>query len=115
MFDYSNDLVSALNTILPTHYELALTPKTEIPCISWQERNNYTTTESSSNLAYSRITYTIKVWGKDLNELNYYAAEIDKTLRPIGFRRTSSGELYDIHSGLIQKILTFECLAYEHY
>ena len=41
MIDYHKELVSALNNVLPTHYELALTKDTTIPCISYQERNNY--------------------------------------------------------------------------
>lgn len=114
MFDFNNSLVSALKTILPTHYELALTPKTKIPCISWQERNNYAA-ETGNTRGYSRIIYTVKVWGNDIEEINQYAKEVDNTLRTIGFKRTSTNELYDIHSGLIQKIMTFEALALEDY
>ena len=46
MINYHTQLVSALNTVLPTHYELALTSDTQTPCISYQERNNYAVTES---------------------------------------------------------------------
>ena len=41
MMDYHKQLVSALNTVLPTHYEMALTSKTQAPCISYMEQNNY--------------------------------------------------------------------------
>lgn len=114
MIDYSKELVSALNSILPTKHELALTSKTKVPCISWQERNNFTSTPGTTR-AYSTISYTVKVWGFDLEEIQRYALEVDNTLRPLGFKRISSGELYDTNSAMIQKILTYEALALEDY
>ena len=112
MIDYSKELVTALKTILPTHYELQLTSKTETPCISYQERNN-AVDRNGDTLGYSRISYTVKVWGNDIALLNEYAREIDRVLRPIGFKRISVGELYDINSTMIQKILTYEAIALE--
>ena len=41
MVDFHTNMVAALNTILPTHYELHLHKGTQTPCISYQERNNY--------------------------------------------------------------------------
>lgn len=114
MIDYHAQLVSALNTILPTHYELALTQGTTTPCISYQERNNYTT-DSGDTLGYSRISYTVKVWGHDLQLIQEYAMRVDAALRPLGFKRLSSGELYDNQSTMIQKILTYEALAVEQF
>ena len=38
---------------------------------------------------------------------------IDEVLRPLGWKRTSSGELYDNQSTMIQKIMNFEALASE--
>ena len=114
MIDFHKELVSALSAVLPTHYELALTSGTKTPCISYQERNNYDT-ETGDTLGYSRITYTVKVWGNDIAALQMYAKEVDKALRPIGFKRTSSQELHDMQSTMIQKILTYEALASENY
>ena len=114
MIDFHSELVSALNTVLPTHYELALTKDTQTPCISYQERNNYDT-ETGDTLGYSRIIYTVKVWANSLALIQKYAQEIDKALRPLGFKRTSSGELYDNQSTMIQKIMTYEALASENY
>jgi hypothetical protein len=114
MIDYAKELVSALETILPTQHELALTSQTETPCISWQERNNYVSL-SGSTRGYSVLSFTVKVWGHDLEELSQYMLEIDAKLRPMGFKRTSAQELYDINSTMIQKILTFEALALEEY
>lgn len=114
MIDYHKELVSALSTILPTHYEMALTSKTATPCISYQERNNVME-ETGNTRGYSRISYTVKVWGRDLEQLQTYAKAIDNLLRPIGWNRVSVGELYDNQSSMIQKIMTYECLALEKF
>lgn len=114
MIDYHSQLVSALNKVLPTHYELALTSKTQMPCISYQERNNYDA-NTGDTLGYSRITYTVKVWGNDLKVIQANAKKVDTALRALGFNRTSSNELHDNESTTIQKIMTYECLALEEY
>jgi hypothetical protein len=56
MIDYHTQLVSALSTILPIHYEMALTSKTKTPCLSYMELNNRVT-NSGDSLGYSRLTY----------------------------------------------------------
>ena len=112
MIDYTTALVEALKTILPTHYELKLSSGTKTPCISYQERSN-AAEETGDTLGYSRISYTIKVWGNDLEQLNNYAKQIDNTLRPLGWKRTGANELFSYQSSLIQKILTYEAKALE--
>ena len=114
MVDYCKEVVSALETILPTHYELALTSKTKTPCISYQERNNFVVATGNTR-GYSNISFTIKVWSNDIAEIMKYAKQIDDVLRPIGFKRISSNELYDINSTMIQKIMTYEALALEDF
>ncbi len=114
MIDFNKELVSALQTVLPTHYELALTSKTQTPCISYQERNNYVSA-SGDTRGYSVISFTVKVWANNIADIQKYALEVDKALRPIGFKRTNSNELYDVNSTMIQKILTYEALALEDY
>ena len=114
MIDYNKELVSALSSVLPTHYELALTSKTSVPCISYQERNNYVST-SGTTKGYSVIVFTVKVWANNIADIQKYSLEVDKALRPLGFKRTSAQELYDINSTMIQKILTYESLALEDY
>lgn len=114
MINYHAELVRALNTVLPTHYEMTLTSKTKTPCISYMETNNYVSS-SGDTLGYSRVTYQVKVWGNDISTLQNYALQIDAVLRPLGFTRIASGELYDRESTMIQKILTFEALALEDY
>lgn len=114
MVDYSKQLVAALKKILPTHYEMTLKSGLATPCISWQERNNADDL-SGDTVGYSRISYTVKVWGNNIGDLQKYSIEIDKALRPLGFKRTAAGELYDHQSTMIQKILTYEALAFENY
>ena len=112
MIDYHASLVTALNAILPTYYELNLTKETTVPCISYMERNNYVEVNGDT-LGYSRISYQVKVQGHSLEQLQTYALQIDNVLRKLGFKRISSGELYDINSTMKQKILVYEALAKE--
>lgn len=114
MINYHSSLVAALQTILPTHYEMTLHSGLETPCISYMEINNYVD-KNGDTLGYSRLTYQVKVWGNDISQLQKYALRIDKVLRPLGFKRLSSGELYDNNSTMIQKILTYEALALENF
>lgn len=114
MIDYHNQLVSALNTVLPAHYEMTLTSNTKTPCISYMETNNYVSS-SGNTLGYSRITYQVKVWANDIAVIQQYALLVDEALRPLGFKRIASGELYDNASSMIQKIMTYEALALENY
>ena len=118
MIDYHANLVSALETVLPTYYEMALTSKTKTPCITYMELNNYLLTDSqftTATVGYSRLTYQVKIWAHDINTLQEKVVEVDAVLRPLGFKRISSGELYDNASTMIQKILTYEALAYENF
>lgn len=114
MVDYNTRLVTALKKVLPTHYELSLTGKEKTPCITYIERNNYDYM-SGDTVGYSKISYTVKVWGTDIAELNKYMLMIDVVLRPIGFARTSAQPLGDRNSTMIQQIMTYEALAYEEF
>lgn len=114
MIDYNKEVVSALSKVLPTHYELTLTSKTQTPCISYQELNNYDT-DTGNTLGYSRISFRIKVWDNSISVIQEKAVEVDEVMRAIGFKRTSSGELYDYNSTMIQKILDYEGLFKEAY
>lgn len=114
MINYHAELVKALNNVLPAHYEMTLTANTQTPCISYMETNNYVSTNGDT-LGYSIITYQVKVWGNKIADLQKYALEIDDVLRPLGFKRISSNELYDRNSTMIQKILTYEAMALEEF
>lgn len=114
MIDYHASLVSTLSEILPTHYEMVVTSDTQTPCITYLEMNNYDT-QTGDTLGYSRVQYRVKVWGRSIKTLQTYAKQIDEALRPLGFKRISANELYDINSTMIQKILGYEALAIEEY
>lgn len=114
MIDYHSTLVSALKTVLPTHYEMVLHSGLETPCISYMEMNNYDDA-TGDTLGYSRISYQIKVWANDIATIQKYALEIDKTLRPLGWRRTATLELYDPNSTMIQKVMTYEAMGLENF
>lgn len=114
MINEHSNLVSALESILPTHYEMVLTSKTETPCLSYLELSNVDA-ETGNTLGYSRIQYQVKVWSNRVKDLQEYALKVDKALRPLGWRRVGSQELHDRNSTMAQKILTYECLALENY
>jgi hypothetical protein len=114
VIDYHRELYTALNNILPTHYEMTLHSGLATPCISYMELNNYASANGDT-MGYSVLTYQIKVWGHEIGVLQKYAKEIDDALRPLGFKRISSGEMYDNQSTMIQKILTFEATAQENF
>lgn len=114
MVDFHAALVSALSTVLPTHYEMMLHSGLKTPCISYMEINNAAETEAAGcSIGYSRLAYQVKVWGTDIAEVQRYAAKVDDVLRPIGFKRLSSNEMQDKNSAMIQKIMTYEGLARE--
>ena len=114
MVDYHTQLKRALDSVLPTHYEMTLNSKTVTPCISYMEINNYQE-ETRDTLGYSRISYQVKVWANDIAVIQKYAVLVDKVLKPLGWKRISSGELYDNQSSMIQKIMTYEARALEHF
>lgn len=114
MIDYHKTLVNTLKTILPAYYELNLKSGISTPCISYMLRNDYSERQGDS-VGYSVVSYQIKVWSEDLADLQNYAIEIDNALRPLGWQRTSTGELYDNESAMKQKILVYEARFHENF
>lgn len=114
MIDYHKELVAALETVLPTHYEMTLHRGLETPCYSYMETNNYVDA-AGTTLGYSRIRFQVKVWATDIATIQKYALMADEVLRPLGFKRVAANELYDNNSSMIQKILSYEALGLEDY
>lgn len=112
MIDYDKQIVTALKSILPTYHELLLVSGTKTPCISYQEINNAADLEGDT-IGYSIISYQVKVWGTDIAQIKNYVLQIDRILRPLGFKRISTNELADRNSAMIQKILLYEATALE--
>lgn len=114
MINYHSDLVTILSAILPTYYELTINSECKVPCISYQERDNYEQYVGDT-LGYSEVSYQIKVWANSISQIQQYAALIDSALKPLGWTRTSSGELFDKNSTMIQKIMVYEATFNETY
>jgi hypothetical protein len=118
LIDLHKELVETLKTILPTYYEMNLTSDTDTPCISYMEISNIPITAQHNPICtfgYSRVNMQVKVWGTNLATIQDYAKQIDNKLRPIGWKRTSSTELYDNQSSMIQKILGYEAIVKEEF
>lgn len=114
MIDYHPQLVAALEGILPTRYEMALDSSVQIPCISYMELTNVDA-PAGETLGYSAISYQVKAWARSIADAQAIAVQIDAALRPLGFTRTGSAELYDNQSGIVQKVLDYDALALENY
>lgn len=114
MVDYHSTLVNALSAILPTYYEMILHSGIDTPCISYMEISN-NVFSNGDTLGYSRLQYQVSVWSNSIAEMQKYSADVDDTLRSLGWTRVSSGEMYDNQSTMCRKILTFEALALEQF
>lgn len=112
MIDYCKEVCGALQQVLPTYYELALTSGTKTPCYSYQEANNIDT-DTGDTIGYSRISFYVKTWANNISLIQQYSAEADKVMKKLGFKRTSTNTLHDNNSAMIQKISTYEALALE--
>jgi hypothetical protein len=114
MYNAHPELVVALNSVLPTHYEMTLNSKIATPCISYMGIRN-SVQANGDTIGYSNLGYQVKVWANDIALIMQYAQEIDDVLRPLGWRRTNYNELYDMNSSMIQGIMNYESLARENF
>lgn len=115
MYNAHPELVTALNTIgLPVHYEMTLHSGLETPCISYMAMNN-SVNVNGDTLGYSNISFQVKIWANDISLIVQYAQQIDEVLRPLGWKRTTYNELYDMNSTMIQGIMNYEALASENF
>lgn len=109
MIDYHDNVVTALNNILPTYYELQVDSTTPVPCITYMLRDDYTIQETFNNeKRINYLAYSIKVWSNSLAELQTFSMQIDTAMRALGFKRISTNELFDRNSTMIQKIMVYE-------
>ena len=83
--------------------------KTGFEKLAFEEVKTYL---NSGNVIFSSDEDDTKKLTKQIQE---FSLKIDEALRTIGFKRISSGELYDKESTMIQKILTYEATALEEY
>lgn len=117
MIDYNKKIVAALKTIgIPVHYELFLNSGLEVPCISYMELTNYVEQQTFDlGTDVCKISFQVKVWGTRIEDLQKYAKEIDVVMRNMYFVRTSSVELHDPNSAMMQKVLTYDCIAIDNF
>lgn len=112
MIVYHPTLVTELSKVgLPVYYDNFITAR-ETPCITYYEITNFDTVVGET-LGYSEIAFQIKVWAESVAEMNKYAAEVDKIMRPLGFKRGYSTEMYEESIGA--KILRYTARAVEKY
>ena len=115
MYNAHPELVTALKTIgLPVHYEMVLHSGLATPCISYMAISNSVHMDGDT-LGYSNLSYQVKICANDIAIIVQYSQMIDDVLRPLGWRRNSYNELYDINSTMIQGILTYEAMASEQF
>ena len=115
MVDLHQTIKAALETIgLPVHYEMFLRSGLATPCISYMELTNFV--ERQTDITdISRLSYQIKVWDTSIQNVQNYAAQVDAIMRGLEFKRTSSAELHDTNSAMIQKVLVYSALAEEKF
>lgn len=114
MLNIKTQIVTTLNTILPTMYEYICNSKTPKPCITYAETNSMDTLISKET-GVSRMQFTIKVWidNGDVSEMQNYAGQVDTKMRELGFTRVSANEL--VVGNQIEKILLYEIIMKENY
>ncbi len=91
MINDKQRLVSTLKAIAPVEYELFVTDKTPIPCITYYENGNDDNLVGDT-LGYSNIRYMIKIWSHSVEELSNMSAQVADQMRLLGYRRLSSFE-----------------------
>ena len=109
MIDFDPNIVEALDVILPTYYENFITQEITLPCITFVENNNSSYLEGDT-LRYSHLNYTIKLW-MDNKEQQSYLADIDSTMKGLGFVRNSTSEI--VNGRVIEKIMDYEAIGFE--
>lgn len=111
MIDYKPTLKAELEKCgFPVYYELFVDSSIKTPCITFIESNN-TAEQEGDDLFYSRLTYSIKLWGTDLAVLMPKTEEIDTIMRKQGFKRTSYNEL--TFGTQIELVMRYQATAYE--
>lgn len=114
MIDTNKIIVSKLNEIgLKVYLEDFLDSQSDIPCISYREYNNIADKEGDQ-IGYSSITYHVKVWAKNMQDLTKYSCEVDAKMRELGFKRiTMVPDLW--LEGIGQRDMKFSNLALEEF
>lgn len=109
MIDFDPNIVEALSVILPTYYENFIIEDITLPCITYVPNNNSSYLEGDT-LRYSYLNYTIKLWMDDRSQQSYLA-DIDTTMKRLGFARNSANEI--VNGRVIEEIMDYEAIGFE--
>ena len=107
MINYKCDLVNELDKILPTYYEMFVDSSIKSPCITYIEMDNSAEQEGDT-IAYSSLSYRIKIWADSLAELTQYAEQL--VLCVLWALR----ELQRMNYGITQKVSLFSTIEHWH-
>lgn len=114
MKDYSTQLVTKLNTVLPCIYELFLDNSSDIPCISYQQTNNNELATGNTQ-GWSYISYRIKIWATSIADLTTYSIQIDDKMNELGeFIRTQCVDM-TLNNNLVCRVMDYQMLCNEKY
>jgi len=91
----------------PRIYYLKAPDAMEFPRITFFEMTNFDDLYADDDALSSEIHFQIDIWSKDGN-MTAIAQEVDKTMKQIGFRRTSSIDLYEDDTEVYHKALRYE-------
>ena len=111
MVNYKKELVSELVKIgLPVYAEQFFTIDTGVPCITYF-LFFYATVANGDTKGYSRLFFNVKVWSKQISEIEEYSDRVDKLMRKLNFTRTSTNDEWFDNIGV--KALNYRALAIE--
>ncbi|WP_051570333.1 tail completion protein gp17 [Paenibacillus ehimensis] len=89
----------------PRVYQLAAPRADEYPRITFFEVTNYDSEFADDGAYASDVTVQIDVWAKD--STSTIAAEIDVTMKGLGYFRTSGADLYEDDTKVYHKALRY--------
>ncbi len=84
----------------------------ELPCITYLESSNVDDTVTCETMGYSLQYYTVKIWGNSVEDLSETALQVDKTMRSLGYKRTSRNEL--VNGTILCIVLVYRGLGFEN-
>lgn len=114
MVDDSQNIVTALSTILTTYYEQIVNDKYTLPCITYMMSNNTSRTnaKSGAQVKYSDVGYDIKLWAKSKSDINTYSSQIETKMNSLGYTLSGCREL--LYGSVICLNMVYSGLGYEN-
>lgn len=79
----------------------------QFPRITYFEYNNIDSDYAEDEATASQVFIQVSVWAQDAAHLSPIAAEVDTTMRSLGFYRTSATDLYEDDTKVFHKALRY--------